>query len=610
MTTPPERNARFWPPETIVLWLLSSLLPPGDGKPLDISSLVRDTSAVAVADKRALRMEEKALAEQLADYHAVNEDDVWRSRKLLQDLLGSSSRWKVVPNPVGDCISGLVHASDTISGLQGSSLKDLASAWMNRHVGVRAAPRATGVGPVRYSPCRLGLCVCGSASYPRAAAERLSKFLKRQSVEDLTHLVLHWQSTHWKHDDPDMQNWLMANPSIAADDEQQNALVAMGFRKEDEDLWAQVAWCLLRPFRATLLEVTPSLKQNASAGGIIVQEVLDADGLPKLYTMYTWFGDRMHPGMCYSLAAYRFSDREAPVGQIHGQAYLAVPPLEELPDFWSANAHASKKIQQANPKARRQALAEAVDRLIQGSAHQDRAGQIPEDHEGDEGQNTEQDVDEEVSDDGLPSVGMVIEELYEAAVDFPADPAPGSSASTATRPSAETDSSSSSSSSASSASTSSDEENDYPKLREVGLRKVRNKESWKWGPFRFTWRRPVDRSGIAGKPSWQATCPYHGDAGPDGTLRTACTRTRKLDTSDIEADISLQVITTLKHWLLKSQSIDTKAQHQKAADHVEGSRKRKATAPATDLGSVDLSTLPAPKHAKKLTPHRAQTRDT
>ena len=36
----------------------------------------------------------------------------------------------------------------------------------------------------------------------------------------------------------------------------------------------------------------------------------------------------------------------------------------------------------------------------------------------------------------------------------------------------------------------------------------KGKDSYKWGPFRFTWRRATGKSE---HPAWQATCPYHGD---------------------------------------------------------------------------------------------------
>ena len=354
-------------------------------------------------------------------------------------------RWKALPHTLGASITAMVRASDATGTVGKEKLYKLAKAWKERHCGIRAAAKDVRVKPVRCSPCRLGLCVCGPRNFRRLASSRLFALLRQLGIPDLARVVLRWRWKQWVHEDPE----IMATCSqTTSTEEEVGALAALGFEERTIDLYAQVGFCLLRPFRPTFVEVEPVAEARRRPGQgsdvFMVQQSLDADGQPKLYTVYEWL-DLLCPTSTYTIVAFGMSTRLAPITRFHGQAYLMLQPIMEESDFWKADSdcRVDRRRGQRRPRSEEvthESLARAVEELVHADVSADNlvepvataANQGPEMAEALEEEADFQDEDSDVILELEP-----VESLVEAATADDVMPAPPNLEAGAAAPSTE-----------------------------------------------------------------------------------------------------------------------------------------------------------------------------
>ena len=519
------------------------------------------------------RAEELALAQRLLAYSSTHLEAMLQNKQLFRELC-DQAQWHAFPSYWGASFFATMPA--TAATVPSRNIKALADSWEHRHVGLVAAPRMDEVPAKRHVPCRFGVCVCEPRSPVRLVSLAITAFLRTLPQEDLTNgnLVLRWRTVSYEHSDADISQ---ATP----EDVNENELEALGFEKVVRQTYVHVATTNLRPFRPIFLELAEAadhVQNNVDTDVVELMPIGDSDGKPRLFTLYEWSQERLQANKIHDVAACYLSTRRAPIASFRGQAYVVIPTDLVDKRVWSG---AVDLMPSRRARARvpfyRQVQRQPADRR---RVHASETSAEPEPVDGMGGPSIE------MWDDVAPLEGEVavpdpVAELVAVGVADAAVPDG--------RQRSSSSSSSSSSSTSSQRSSSCSSEDTFPALRQKGLRKIKNKMSFKFGPCRFTFRP----GGARTAPSWQATCPYHADVLADGSVQTACTRTRKIDGGDVSSPQSQAVITSLQDWLSRAGDFESKLAHQKAGDRKRGRNE-----------AVDASSFPSPKQTRKFTPAR------
>ena len=154
-------------------------------------------SAVRAEAARHRSKDDAKLASEAANLSDIIVPEVLQERQLLTDMCGKT--WLSLPQLECPSLIASTTAVDHVAGLrslpqtQENSVNGLADAWERRHQGVPSAARNTAVKPVRYSPCRFGICVC-KASVHRTIMARLVTVVKQNYLSEVMagEVVLIW----------------------------------------------------------------------------------------------------------------------------------------------------------------------------------------------------------------------------------------------------------------------------------------------------------------------------------------------------------------------------------------------------------------------------------
>ena len=494
--------------------------------------------------------------------------------------------WRASPGPCGPTLTNVMQATD-ISVLP-DSLANLQAAWRKRHEGVRAVARKN-VAPVRYMPCKYGICCC-QPGFVRKVAVELSAVLRRRNIDGAVtggEIVLMWIIERYEHPDPEVANAVRLGNRASKE-----VALALGCEASTVRKFTQVATCNLRPFRPILVAVhtTSDAPPPAPDTALEVRQTRSNSGEPKLYTVPEWCQSELNPNDTISVSCLPMSQRHTAIAGFHGQAYLLMSAIDEPHLIWSPGQDDKpKRIRRTRTSRKGPDLAEDDRPLTDdvdmfgpaaskdSSANED--GLLPQDWEFLNVQARDEDEAIHSSDGFEDLIDAVLKRnqtrpLLERAAQRSGQPETGAHSD---RPR----SSSSSSSSSDSSSTSRPRE---PLIG--GLKRTRADGSYRWGAFTLTWRKFK----IGSKPAWQATCPYHGDYDSRGSLRTACTRSRQVNQTndDYTTEASQKVLEDLKKWLVVALQFDNKAAHQRCK------LQQEVEEPSGSVSMADSDAMPPP----------------
>ena len=250
---------------------------------------------------------------------------VLEKHRSLQNMCAPEA-WLTLPQmdwPTLIASQNALHPVNTNATLLGP----MEEAWSVRHHGQKAVPRDDRVAPVRYSPCRLGVCVCKGEFHPRLL-QRMVKFLRQHEQKDLLggHLVLCWEGFEvaagelftnqafvkemgWSKRDVDARK-LAVRESVNV----------VGAGESMRKIYVHISLCQLRPFRATFVEIEVLEGQDWC-----FQAKCD-QGVPLLQTMYQ-FLHKLRPDWAWDITSHRLSERMSLLPCIDGRVALVPVPL-------------------------------------------------------------------------------------------------------------------------------------------------------------------------------------------------------------------------------------------------------------------------------------------
>ena len=523
---------------------------------------IEDQLSFAAKSARSLKKLEReayrSLLKKAATDSLERSQEFLQRRAFLKDLLAGHASLHSISAHDWPTFILSTNALQAVQPVLESQVPDLVGKWQARHQGLLTAERDAEVKPIRFSPCRFGVCVC-KPGFHRTVLARVSRFIKSLDVEDLTDVVLTWKG--YLLDDPP--------PHERRSNKVPSPIVSVAWTSAQEvgsgahispDLHTHISLHQQRPWRCTFMEMSVSTKtghQHDDPGHALLQPVLQ-NQKPVLHNVYEWAYQSLRPDFAWDVHVAYLSKRHAPVPSLCGLV-KAVSQANSV-RLWLGEA-----FEKCRPRRRRPIHEVCAELLRDPRPQRDQAVAAPEDdwdladavsEADEEGFLAELEVEDEAP-----------EQQQDAAVLSNA-PSSGSS-STSSTSSSKSSSSSSSSTSSSSSSSSSEAGDEGGAGQSAGIRSSENvaqdamkravqEGTHKFGPFRITFRRASPSQ----KPGWQATCLFHAKYGQDGKIQTRCTRSATLPDSSQDSPHSLECLRALYTWLLAGEGIDNKTEHQ------------------------------------------------
>ena len=515
---------------------------------MDLEDHIRDATAAQREHQKALRENTLRLLETGAETSGVLVSELLQPRQLLQQLCGNQLDWVALPD-IYPTLQTVVTAKHVVEKARETPYAAGEDSWFDRHRGLLSAPKNAKVGAVRYSPCRLGICMC-KPGFHKAALARVAAFLRLHDQTQLVQgdLVLTFSG------------YLLEPRPLGGNKKQSTSLhqaIDVGTPGHGQlvtELHAHVSSCCLRPFRPVLMQ----LLEISRDGDHITFVPAEDFGKPVLQNIYEWLFHTLNPTFAWDVCSRALSQRHTAIARIHqGEARCDDVVLAEPRRIWKAHWE-MVRTRQAQPPAHERLLV-AEDNRADIQQHDERA----------RGASGDDDVFPELFGDSD------VEEVLEEEKEEEADPLSELAAFAETQLQDEMgnrpmESSSSSDSDTTTTTSHADSDGHAPDAgpahspepaatprREAG--RAVQPATHSWGPFRITFRPAT-----GGKaPQWQATCRYHAQYTASGRIQTQCTRSRTLEGGDVNSAANLRVLRMLKDWLLQGEGIADKSAHQR-----------------------------------------------